>query len=292
MSPGPSNIYAGATAGETRGTATVPRARIGRSHMLWEWARALTTPAPWRLRRLGHVRESVLLRGRSQRCRNAWAPHLAAARETVREAARACPGRDRAVVLGSGLLDDVPLEDLAAAFATVVLVDAVHPRPSRRRAARLPNVRLATADLSGVAPDGRLGDPLADLATQGVAIQGIAMQADLVVSANLLSQLPILPLDRLGTRAPPGLGAGIVRAHLAALPRLGRRICLIADTEAREIGRDGTVLAREELLHGVGLGTSARGWDWELAPFGEESRRYRVVHRVAAFPDWRPPDEA
>ncbi len=260
--------------------------------MLWELAQTLTTPAPWRLRRLGHVRESVRLRARSRRCRAAWALHLAAAHAIVREAVHVCPGRTRAVVLGSGLLDDVPLEHLAAAFATVVLVDAVHPWPARRRAGRLPNVRLATANLSGVGPDGTLRDPLADLPGQGLLGQEPGLQADLVVSANLLSQLPILPLDRLGSRAPPGLGADILRAHLAALPRLGRQVCLIADTEAQEIGRGGRVFERYGLLHGVPLGAPAREWDWELAPFGEESRRYRVVHRVVGFPDWHPPPEA
>ncbi|GJE44613.1 hypothetical protein F6X53_29755 [Methylobacterium soli] len=45
--------------------------------MLREWALSLTIPAPLRHRRLGHVREGVLLLVRSRRCRAAWDWELA-----------------------------------------------------------------------------------------------------------------------------------------------------------------------------------------------------------------------
>lgn len=251
--------------------------------MLLEWALYLGTPAPRNLRRLGYLRESVSLLSRSRRCRAAWAPHLSAAQAVVREAF-ADLRRGRAVVLGSGLLDDVPLAELAAAFERVLLVDAVHPWPARLRARRYGNVALATADLTGT-EDWLLGhgpvaaDPLAALC------EG----ADFVVSANLLSQLPILPIDRFESRGlpvPDGLGARIVTDHLAALDRLKARVCLIADVMEREEDRGGAVTDRLDLMHGVTLPETAHAWDWELAPFGEAARHRRLIHRVHAYPDW------
>ncbi|MFD0935618.1 hypothetical protein ACFQ12_10570, partial [Methylobacterium trifolii] len=28
-----------------------------------------------------------------------------------------------------------------------------------------------------------------------------------------------------------------------------------------------------------------RAWDWKVAPFGEESRHHRLIHRVHGYPD-------
>ncbi|MDP4022363.1 hypothetical protein Q8W71_07000 [Methylobacterium sp. NEAU 140] len=246
--------------------------------MLVAWILSLLNPAPLRLRRRGYVRESGLLHARARRCRGAWAPHLARARAAVTGAVAACGRRRLAVVLGSGLLDDVPLHALAAAFDAVHLVDAVHPWPTRIAVWAHPNVVLATAEISA-----GLADEVLRAACAG---------ADLVVSANLLSQLPILPVDAYearGGEAPPRLGSDIVAAHLAALDAVaarGARVCLITDTVQREEDRAGRVTDTLDLLHGVPLPAPAAAWDWEIAPFGEAARHRRLIHRVHAYPDW------
>ena len=246
--------------------------------MLVEWALSLANPAPLRLRRLGYVRQSGLLHARSRRCRTAWAPHLDRARTVVTLAAAATRGRGLAIVLGSGLLDDVPLDALAGTFARVRLVDAVHPWPSRLEARRHANVALVTAEIRA-----GLADPAFAEACAG---------ADLVVSANLLSQLPVVPADvheARGGSAPPRLGAHIVESHLAALDTLStrtERICLITDTLQREMDRDGRVTDTLDLMHGVSLPLPDSVWDWEIAPFGEVDRHHRLIHRVHAYPDW------
>lgn len=255
--------------------------------MLTELAHYLTTPVPRALRRLGYLRESVFLLSRSRRCRAAWADHLAAARDTVARACEATVGGHVAVILGSGLLDDVPLALLAATFREVRLVDAVHMRSARRTARAYPNVRLVTAEISGsarclAAGTTDLSDPLADLCG--------GEDVDLVVSANLLSQLPIVPLDWFAQRRlppPPDFGRRIVEAHLDGLARLSARVCLVADLEQIEEDRDGRVIERLDLLHGLRLPPPDRAWTWELAPFGEAARHRRHRHRVHVYDDWR-----
>lgn len=245
--------------------------------MLVELLHLLVTPVSLAHRRRGYLRESVLLMSRGRRCRRAWAPHLAAARAAILEACDGLPQRRVAVVLGSGLLQDVPLAELAARFERVDLVDAVHLWPARFRARAHPNVRLITADL--VLQPNR-PEPLAALCGGDTV--------DFVVSANLLSQLPILPLDRPGF-VPPDLGSRIVRAHLDGLAGLRARVCLVTDVEQIEEDRAGQVIARLDLLHGVRLGRADRRWTWDLAPFGEATRHRRLIHRVEAFRDWRGP---
>ena len=97
-----------------------------------------------------------------------------------------------------GALLDVPLEELAAAFDRVILVDLIHPWPARLAARRYPNVALVTAEISA----GLAG-----------AWAELCAEADLIVSANLLSQIPLLPIEAHETRgreAPPRLGAHLV----------------------------------------------------------------------------------
>ncbi len=174
------------------------------------------------------------------------------------EAALACPDRRLAVVLGAGLLDDVPLDILARTFDRVRLVDAVHPWPARLAMRRHRPVARLTAEISA-----GLCEPAFAQAVEG---------ASLVVSANVLSQPAILPVDafaRAGRAAPPALGVTIIEAHLAALSALARRgarICLIADTVQREEDREGRILGTRDLRDGVPLPDSASAWDWELAP--------------------------
>ena len=87
----------------------------------------------------------------AKRCRQAWASHLEATRRCILDAADSCSGGGTALILGSGACLDVPVAELAARFATVVLVDAHHPRQARRLAREHRNVRLVAADATGVA---------------------------------------------------------------------------------------------------------------------------------------------
>ena len=71
------------------------------------------------------VRSSVSLWSRAPRCSHQWAPHEANCQTFIRETVAGIKQRRTAVVLGSGLLRDVPIEFLARSFDTVVLVDLV-----------------------------------------------------------------------------------------------------------------------------------------------------------------------
>ncbi|MBA9064082.1 hypothetical protein GGQ91_003483 [Methylobacterium fujisawaense] len=181
-------------------------------------------------------------------------------------------------MLGSGLLDDVPLDDLARLFDRIGLVDAVHPWPARLAARRYPNVALVTAEISA-----GLAGSWADLCTS----------ADLIVSANLLSQLPIVPIEAheaRGRAAPSLLRAHLVETHLKALDTLaGRveRVCLITDAVQRAEDRSGRFTDSLDMLFGSELPPTEAAWDWELGPFGASGRRHRLIHRVQACPDWK-----
>lgn len=256
--------------------------------MLAELLAWVLTPATLDARRTGHLTAAVSLWSRAFRCRAAWAPHEANCHALIGRAVEDLGRRRTCVVLGSGLLRDVPIDLLAARFDHVRLVDVVHLWPARLKVRRLANVELVDLDVTGTNDLllGRatgIGAPLSRLAADP--------QVDLVISATCLSQLPLLPLERLvsgrGLAAHrwKDLGHTIVEGHLAALARFPCRVCLITDDVGLEIGADGREIERYDLLEGVALPEADATWDWLLAPLGETAADRAVHHRVRGFLD-------
>ncbi|MEI6559233.1 MAG: hypothetical protein WCO00_12580 [Rhodospirillaceae bacterium] len=248
--------------------------------MLTEAFEALVTPCPGWARRAGLLHQAVSLRARQRRQRSAWAPHLEACRRFIAGAMARAPAGGRAVVLGSGLLIELPLAELAGHFAEVVLVDAIHGLPERWRLRRWRHLRPQVADLTGVlarlaAPD--LPEPTLPLAGQ---------RFDFAVSANILSQLPVCPLGVLAGRQPPealiGFARALIRRHLDGLRVLAPLSCLISDFEHRFLDGE-RLLERDDPLYGVALPPPDAEWPWLIAPRPEESPDYDLCHRVGGW---------
>lgn len=258
--------------------------------MLAALALRLLTTAPPEIRALGLVADAVALWSRATRRRRDWAPHEARCHAVVDRAIADLPRRRTVLVLGSGLCRDVPVARLAETFDKVILVDAVHLWPVRRRLRARGNVACVVRDatgaagwITGLAPQRQ--DALADFVADPTI--------DLVISANLLSQLGIGPedwLERHPARAaqlPADLPDLLTRQHLDDLARFGGRVCLLTDVEMRRIDRAGTVLERMDLVAGVAMPEPDDSWDWLVAPYGEIGRDVARIHRVHGYADWR-----
>ncbi|MBW6420867.1 hypothetical protein KX729_05385 [Rhizobium sp. XQZ8] len=229
-----------------------------------------------------YIRSSVGLWSRAGRCRKAWAPHEENCKAFVREAIAGMRERRTAVVLGSGLLRDVPIEALAENFDTVVLVDLVHLAGVRIRlkAKRFRNVRLISRDLSGL-EDARKGKP-----PEPLAFLRQVPYLDLVVSANILSQIGVGAKRRLDEEHNPRrteILDALVRSHLDGLTSLPCKVALLTDTTYKVTDRSGKVLEEADLLCGVPAPEAKRRWIWPVAPYGELGRDIQAVHEVIAL---------
>jgi hypothetical protein len=228
-----------------------------------------------------HVRSSVSLWSRANRCAKAWASHEENCQSFIREAISGIKQKRTCVVLGSGLLRDVPIADLSLAFDTVVLVDLVHLATVRAwlAAKGLRNVRLISRDLSGFedARAGRTPEPLAFLRQ--------VPYLDLVVSDNILSQIGVgcqRQLEREGPRAPGPILKTLAQAHLDGLRQQPCKTVLLTDIRYAVTDRNGTVIDDGDLLFGAKPPAPKRQWSWPVAPFGELSRDSQAIHEVIA----------
>ncbi|QCO13805.1 hypothetical protein D3869_00325 [Azospirillum brasilense] len=257
--------------------------------MLREAFEYLMTPCPPLGRRYGYLAEAVALGARHRRQRRAWAPHVEACRRFVREAAGQAPRGGRALVAGSGLLIEVPLPLLAERFDEVVMIDMVHTHAARRQARRHPNVRLLTLDVTGaLAPlDTALseGSPLPSPSPPNLPGERFAF----AVSCNLLSQLPLLPLNAIDRKAPntpeaeqERFARALAQTHRSWLSRVAEQAALFTDVESLWL-ENGAVQEREDSLWGLELPHPDRAWDWDIAPAPEEDRRRSLRHRVGAW---------
>lgn len=228
------------------------------------------------------IRSSVGLWSRANHCREAWAPHEDQCKSFIGETIGAMRQRRTAVILGSGLLRDIPIRQLAQAFDTVVLVDLVH-LASVRASLTLPrfrNVRLVSRNLSGLA------DVLANRPAEPLAFLRQVPYLDLVVSANILSQIGVgarRQLERQGHEEPDGIIRQLILAHLDGLSGLPCKSVLLTDTSYEVTDRNGRVLEAADLLCGVPAPAAQRSWSWPVAPYGVLGRDCQAIHQVIAL---------
>lgn len=246
--------------------------------MLREWITHRLTPAPEAVKRLGYLKEAIAIRERYRRCRQAWKAHLDRSRRFVLWAAANCPRQDRITILGSGGLLDVPLDDLAGDFAEVVLVDIVQTPAVRAWAAHYPNVEVVEADVTGLV-DAIAGGTVPEAPPTPHIPEG---DADMVVSLNLLGQLPLIPVHHVAQDKAAAFAEQVQRAHLRALQALPGRVCLITET-AREWVADGAVEETEPALGEIRLPEPEESWLWELAPAPELEPDRDLRLKIAAY---------
>ncbi|MGG7576492.1 hypothetical protein [Rhizobium sp. Nf11,1] len=224
---------------------------------------------------------SVNLWSRAGRCARDWADHEEKSRDAIRAAAAGLRQKRTAVVLGSGLLRDVPINELVRDFDTVVLIDLVHLASVRLwlAAKGYRNVRLIERDLSGYdeLAAGQEAEPLGFLRS--------VPYLDFVVSANLLSQIGRGVKRRHeaeAERMPDDTVERLIAAHLDGLSGISCRSCLVTDIAYAVIDRNGKTHEEADLLHGVPPPPAKAAWTWPVAPLGEESKDYKIEHKVIA----------
>src|SRR5512146_3159648 len=163
--------------------------------MLSELFSYVTTACPQYVRHMDYLDDAIAMRSRYRRNQEAWRPHLEHTRRFILSVAKKCRNRNKAVVLGSGLLLDVPLKELSSLFQEVVLVDIVFLPEVRSSIKQFGNVKLLQHDVTNMAKQlhENVRRGLRELPDAAPAAPEIDEKTGLVVSLNLLSQLWVVP---------------------------------------------------------------------------------------------------
>jgi hypothetical protein len=257
--------------------------------------RHVLTPYPRAVKAMGFPAEVKGIRARYLRRRADWAGHLERSRSVVLRGAERAERRRKAVILGGGLLHDVPLAELAGMFRELILVDLIHPLASRWQTRHLRNVRRVSADVTNtIATAYKLAwDADLPLPTSEPRLFLDDPEVDFTASVNLASQLPCMPMAYLsGQRAHAEekireFARDLIRAHLAYLDHLPGRVALVTDLERLKITPLGKVVERRDLFFGVPWPGRGEEWEWKLAPCPEADPTHHFHRRVIGIPDWK-----
>jgi len=257
------------------------------------------------------------IEARHRRCAAAWEPHLRLTREFIAEGLDGLPRNPRIAILGAGRLLDVPIAALIERGGELHLFDA---DPGCRRVwnqvlggARTMSPHIVdltgsieswTKRLKERVSEGRktpdvVSNELSDLKIERLPeLHGF----DLVVSLNLLSQIPIYWRDR----AEQILGSALFEdrtvskalersyrilqeAHLIQVASSGAaRVILITDERFFYYRNDLAPWQEERSLYIDSLDppgytrTRSDGWYWHIIPQGIEEREFGSIHAVRA----------
>lgn len=239
--------------------------------LIWAGVRA----AP-EARQLGYAKAAVSLWSRRRRCVRDWAGHEQNTRRFALDVASRCRRHDMVWLLGGGTLSDLPLTELCAQFRKVIVFDIALLPGTIRMAKRFANLELRLADVTGIVlplAEWRKGMPL-PIPQADAMLELDPVPPDCVLSLNVLSQLPLLPMDyvqRQGItrQAAEAFGRAVIRAHLDGLHRFGCPVGLTADARRVWRSRAGEVVLSESGILDVTLPSQERTWIWPVAPRGE-----------------------
>jgi hypothetical protein len=250
--------------------------------MLSELYAYLTTPCPQYVRHMAYLDEAIAMRSRYRRNREAWRPHLERTRRFILSVAEKCRKRNKAVVLGAGLLLDVPLEELSSLFQEVVLVDIVFLPEVRNVIKHCRNVKLLQHDVTNMAKQlhENIRSGLRELPEAVPAAPEIDEKAGLVVSLNLLSQLWVVPrsyalmkLSGLKEEHVDDWCRRTVESHYAFLRSMPCDVCLVADHEFVKRDQEGCIVSQGSTVSRLVLPEPDASWNWNIIPMGE-NRQY------------------
>jgi hypothetical protein len=261
--------------------------------MIAELIRYWTTFAPERVRKFGYLKRLIALEFRAKRCAIAWQDHQENCRNVIIKAADLCEKQDICVIIGSGLLLEVPLSALASRFKIIYLADIFHMPQVVAQARKYFNVKLLSGDVTGVfqaikdrkPPGGQHPVPPPRIPH--------LKDADLIVSCTCLTQLAgpfteYFEKERgFSEQDSDKVAAQMMERHAKAVAQEAKGVGVIITDVERYVMAGSTVVTRTDLLKGIELPPPNKliyneEWSWLIAPAPEEDPARDIEHQVEA----------
>ena len=263
--------------------------------MIIEFYKYLTNPATHSAKKLGQLRETIAMEARYKRSKKQWDSHLENTKQLIKAAAEDIAEKSDVIILGSGLLLDIPIEYLAKKFSHVYLIDVVHLKTTKQLCKKYNNVLFIEHDVTGLAEQ-MVHNPADKIDFQpALKIPKISAKTGLVVSANMLSQIHLSPIffaeENLDFNEEKleKLAHDIMSAHLQLLKETSCKVCLITDNKRVYKDRNQNITNAEEVLFNIELPEPDESWYWEIAPIGELDKNLSMTSLVYAYKNFKGP---
>lgn len=255
--------------------------------MIRELLSYFTTSATDEAKAFGHLYESISLIEREKRCSHYWLPHRTKCKNTILKIQTKLTDHKKVLVLGSGPLHEFPIEEMSAIFNQIDLVDVVHLKKIKNQYKHLKNVHFIEKDIteleSIILKEKKIHNH--------TPTQFQNINYDLVISANLMSQLAIHLRNFLEKKSSPKLSEQqldqfanqVSMDHFQYLTNFKCPVLLITDTETQFIGINDELLDTDRPFINFPLPQSLDEWWWNVAPRPEYSKDYSVRMKVSVF---------
>ena len=257
--------------------------------MIAEFIESLLTPAPQWAKGMNFLHEAIAIEARARRCRDAWIPHQKHTKEAILNAIQTCDQHRTVLVVGSGACLDIPLAELAETFERVILIDIVHPLKVKRLGRQ--NVVHVTLDITGQM-ESLYHNPETLPERYVPDIYHDCPDIDVVLSVNLASQLPVMPLKYLAHKLSHDVNEldrfakNLMKAHFTWLSRFTCTSALICDTAWERLDVKGKLIEWDDPLFGLIAQRPMREWLWDVAPTQETGTEYSRRNRVGYWPNF------
>jgi len=259
---------------------------------VWDY---LTTKSSTTARKEGYLYTAIALSARAKRCEKYWQTHLANCHAEIEK--RILQHSGHLAVLGSGLLLETPIELLEKYFNEITLVDIVHTKQALNKAKNKKNIHLVEIDLNGIYSNKIYLNNS----------QSKFGNFDFVISANLLSQLPLhvcqkMMKQNIAQEIISEKAYELQKKHLQDIRSYAQHGLLFSDYKVSLIPDNKMSLAsgdnQSDLINNFNnpkkieesLSVDPRlnikwekTWDWNLAPAPEVEKNKSVVLTEGIF---------
>lgn len=249
--------------------------------MILEALSHLMTPAPRYVKKMGFLKEAIAIEARVKRCQSAWQPHLDQCKSLIMTEVKQLQEDSQIMILGSGGFHDVPIRRLLALKHQITCVDIIHLPKTKKQ---FPDVTFEERDVTG------LNENIFNAINSGTSFEPatqwfLSQKPDLIISLNLLSQLPLKMNDYAKThnyKLDDAFEQRVIKDHITWLKKQNTNVLLISDISRNYI-ESNAILETVASLPDLDLPDPFETWVWDIAPKGEADRNISIIHNVGAW---------
>jgi hypothetical protein len=203
--------------------------------------------------------------------------------------------KNKAAILGSGWLLDVPIKELSEIFREVWLFDIRHTPYIYNKIKGLKNIIPVERDISGFAVP--IYQIMKSAGKSNISMRFDSIKPifdflpedfDFVISCNILDQLDSIPLEYIHKHYNIKIDEEILlrtmiqQEHLKLLPKL--KSCVIADIEEFTLDINDQLLQIKKLIFtDIPEISNSESWLWKFDSIGSYKTGFHTNYKVAAF---------